>query len=126
MTRVLLFILVFSTQAFAEEFSPKKVYEMLQKNEIVLIDVREKEELKTGLAKGALWFPYEKIRWNTKEWEEFVAKLDKNKPVALYCAAGVRSGWAIMKLRKKGFKTTNVGGFDDWVKAGLPTQAAPE
>jgi rhodanese-related sulfurtransferase len=44
-----------------------------------------------------------------------VEKLDKNKPVYLYCRTGNRSGKATKLLQEKGFKVYNVlGGYNKW------------
>jgi rhodanese-related sulfurtransferase len=54
---------------------------------------------------------------------------DKNRPIALICAAGNRSRWAQAFLADKGFKNIqNVGEglfgnstLPGWLKRGLPT-----
>ena len=57
------------------------------------------------------------------DFEKQLEKLDKEKPVAVYCKVGGRSGQAMGKMNKLGFKEVyNLdGGMDAWKSAGKPT-----
>lgn len=49
------------------------------------------------------------------------AKLDKSKPVAVYCRSGKRSAAASALLSKEGFQVTNMlGGILAWIEAEKP------
>jgi rhodanese-related sulfurtransferase len=90
-----------------------------------LIDVRDISEVKaSGRAAGALHIPL--MRLSTMcdpRHPDFAADLRLDKPVALYCASGARSGMAAGMLRKLGFTdVTNIGGLGDWVQAGGAVQ----
>ncbi|MCM2278584.1 MAG: rhodanese-like domain-containing protein [Oligoflexia bacterium] len=102
--------------------SPREVEGMLRNDFAVLIDVREEPEIKEGMADRALWFPTSKIEANDPSWKEFVAKLPKDKQIVFYCRRGRRSGIAAQKLASEGFRTANMGAFQDWVDAGLPVK----
>ena len=56
-------------------------------------------------------------------FETNLAKLDKEKPVAVYCKVGGRSGQAMAKMQELGFKEVyNLkGGMDAWKSAKKPT-----
>ena len=58
-----------------------------------------------------------------EDFEKQLEKLDKEKPVAVYCKVGGRSGQAMGKMNKLGFKEVyNLdGGMDAWKSAGKPT-----
>ncbi|MBX2973428.1 MAG: rhodanese-like domain-containing protein [Flavobacteriales bacterium] len=89
----------------------------LAKGNVQLIDVRTPQEWGTGHIEGALH-----IDWFDDDFKDRVAKLDKARPVRLYCAAGGRSEEARELLRGMGF--TDVldldGGISAWKKAGAP------
>jgi len=81
----------------------------------VVLDVRSKEEYAAGHIAGAV-----NIDVNAPDFEEKVAKLDKNKTYLVHCGAGVRSAKACDKMSKLDFpKLYNLeGGFKAWEKAG--------
>ena len=82
------------------------------RGEITLLDVRELSELQTtGKAEGALHVPLSLLPLN---------ELPKDKPVAVYCAAGARAGQAVQHLEAKGHEAWNIGGFGHWASAGGP------
>src|SRR5581483_3638410 len=86
----------------------------------VLLDVREKEEIRQGAIPGAIPLPRGFLEIQVEE------KLpDKNAPVVAYCASGTRSLLAGRMLKELGY--TNVvslaGGFTSWKNKGLPIEA---
>jgi len=89
----------------------------LQDQGVLLIDVREPDEYAQGHAPGSTLIPLSQFEQRVKE-----LLAAKDKPVALICRSGNRSGRAQQILEKAGFsKAVNVeGGMNAWVKAGLP------
>jgi len=81
----------------AEEF--KTQLEALGDN-VNLVDVRTPEEFAQGAIDGAI-----NINFRDSNFEAQMDKLDKEKPIMVYCQAGGRSGKATKKLEKLGFKT---------------------
>ena len=80
---------------------------------ITVLDVREAAEVKeTGKAQAALHIPLAMVVLQAEE------KIDKSKPVAVYCAVGGRAGMAVQALIKLGYDAHNIGGFGDWASAG--------
>ena len=62
------------------------------------------------------------MNFNDADFKQQVEKLNKNKPVFVYCAAGGRSGKAAPLLQAAGFKYVyNLigGGYKDLAGAGL-------
>ena len=48
---------------------------------------------------------------------------DRNKTVIVYCASGGRSALAGKTLKDMGYTDVrNLGGFKDWLEAGLPVE----
>lgn len=82
-------------------------------NTIQLVDVRTPREWEAGIIDGTL-----KINVISSNFEtEAIEKLDKSKPVYLYCRTGGRSLKAAEILHKKGYKVYNVeGGYKAWKK----------
>ena len=74
-----------------------------------LIDVRTDAEFASGHIDGAENIPVSDVPgWG--------AKIDdKDKPVVLYCASGLRSGKAVKELRRQGFTAVhNLGSIRNW------------
>ena len=93
--------------------------------EIVLIDVRDANELRaSGKAKGALHVPLMsfKMKCDPSSPEclpELKAAQGAGKPVVLYCASGARSQSAGQMLVQLGYAPVfNIGGLYDWHAAG--------
>lgn len=107
--------------AFAAEAGPGTVDvkqgASLQSEGALLIDVREPDEYAQGHAPGSTLIPLGQLQ---QRLLEFSAR--KDKPIALICRSGNRSGVAQKILEKAGFtRTVNVaGGMNAWAKAGLP------
>ena len=98
------------------EISVEETHQLLQEKEtFVLLDIREKEEIALGYIKGATFLPQGLLN-------EKVESLlpDKNVPIVVYCAAGIRSLAAAKLMREKGY--TNIfsmaKGINGWKEAG--------
>ena len=88
-------------------------------NSTVVLDVRTKEEYQKGHIPGSVM-----IDFTGENFEQQVAKLDKNKTYLVHCASGGRSARACKKLEQLGFqKLYNLeGGMNGWEKAGKPVE----
>lgn len=78
-----------------------------------IIDVRTPEEFKEGYLEGA-----KNIDFNDESFSDQISKLDKNKPVFIYCRSGERSSLASKEMIKLGFQEVYdlEGGIVDWIK----------
>lgn len=87
------------------------------KQDIVLVDVREKHEWNEGHIPGAVHVPRGFLELQIEE-----AVPDKSKTVLLYCAGGVRSLMAGKTLQDMGYENaiSMSGGFGQWKSSGLP------
>lgn len=99
-----------------EEVSVKQAYE-LQLKDLCLIDIREKDETKSGSPKKAVLLPKGMLEMQV---DQFVP--DTEDPILLICASGRRSLVAAACLQQMGYqKVFSVkGGFNEWKRAGLP------
>ena len=84
---------------------------------IVVLDVRTKEEVQSGFIENAI-----NIDYNNDEFKNEIAKLDKNNVYAVYCLSGKRSASAASYMRSIGFKDViNLdGGILAWQNENLP------
>jgi rhodanese-related sulfurtransferase len=83
----------------------------------LLIDTRTPQEYNQGHVEGAQNIDVS----DPESFEKHINAIEKDKPVFVYCAIGVRSARAASILRKKGFtKVYDLsGGYEDLVKAGM-------
>jgi rhodanese-related sulfurtransferase len=103
-----------SSQVLSPADFEKKVSSITDKT---VLDVRTADEYKEGHLAGAIMIDFYK-----DDFKANLAKLDKNKPVFVYCAAGGRSGSAREVMEEMGFKQVYdlKGGMNAWRKAGKP------
>ena len=82
------------------------------KNNIIL-DIRTPREYTQGYIEGAI-----NINYYDKTFLEQAAKLDKNKPIYIYCRSGSRTSSAVKKLKNLGFLEVNdlEGGIISWAR----------
>ena len=83
-----------------------------------LVDVRTPEEFLRGHLRKAI-----NINFNDDKFEEIIKqKIDKNRPVYLYCFSGKRSTDAVQFLKDLGFKQVYEleGGFAKWTASSKP------
>jgi len=94
------------------EFSGK-----IAESGVVILDVRTPGEYMGGFIQGA-----QNIDFQSGNFENEIASLDKNATYAVYCRSGNRSGQAVKVMHDAGFHNVyNLnGGVIDWANAGLP------
>ena len=121
-----------STQTLVEEankqiktLNPVDVKNLLDKNEITLIDIRDIRELwKEGTIKGAIHIPRGMLEfWMDPQSPYYQEKkIGDVKNLVLFCALGFRSALATKSLKEMGFNNVAnaQGGFDSLKKIGLP------
>lgn len=93
---------------------PASAYKtVIEDKNVQLIDVRTPAEYAQGNIKGAV-----NIDVTASGFSQAVSKLDKNKPVAVYCRSGGRSQTATAVLKDLGFKQIYdlKGGYLAWPK----------
>ncbi len=100
--------------------SPREAYEEVKKEQAVLVDVREKEELKSGMLDRAQWFPKSKIQAQAN-WESGFKDMAKGKKVYLYCKSGKRSKEVQEVLLQRGYRAESIGGYEK-LKDVLPSR----
>ena len=91
--------------------------DLIDHKEGQILDVRTPEEWATGIIEGAIM-----INYYDRDFKQQLTRLAKDKPVFVYCKAGVRGGNALKKMVKIGFvEVYNLeGGITAWQKANYP------
>jgi len=100
------------------EVTVAEVAERRQRGEdIILLDVREKDEVRTGYINGAISVPRGFL-----EMQVTGQIPDRDQDVVVYCAGGVRSLLAARVMREMGYQNVSsmAGGITQWKDAGYP------
>ncbi len=93
------------------------------REDYVLVDVREKDEVRQGFIPGAVSIPRGFLEMQAEQ------KLpDKGKKIVVYCAGGVRSAFAAKTLSELGYANVESAnpGYVRWKDLGYPIEKPPE
>ena len=91
--------------------TPEEMESILELEDVQLVDVRTLQEYKEVHIPSA-----QNIDFTSPTFDEDIAKLDKEKPVILYCKGGVKSAKCAKKLQEAGFEKIYdlEGGLSKW------------
>lgn len=112
-----------------ENLSPEQVAKEMEQGDILLVDLREPNELSEhGTIAGAVHAPRGMLEfWADPASAYHREGFDPNRRVILHCASGGRSALAADMLKELGY--SNVahldGGMNAWKAAGQPVAASP-
>src|SRR5689334_21708513 len=84
-------------------------------NDATFLDVRELDEYEQGMIPGSVFIPRGHLESQVEN------KLtDREKPIVIYCASGVRSVFAAKTLQDLGYRdvVSMTGGFGRWKDEG--------
>lgn len=101
----------------------EEMQDILELEDVQLVDVRTPDEFAVDHIENA-----QNIDFKSPTFEEDITKLDKDKPVVLYCKSGGRSAKCVKKLEEAGFKKIYdlEGGISKWKYAtDNKVQSAP-
>jgi len=113
-------ILFIEFRGFSQKFTsvgPAAAIPIINKDKTVLVDIREMNEVKSGMLADAIHIPMTSIGKRIGELDKF-----KDQAVIVYCRSGSRSTGVCRKLSSRGFeKVYNLsGGIMAWEDAHLP------
>ena len=101
------------TESYRSE-TPQQLRPQIESGAVTLLDVRAATEFQQGHIAQA------EHRFLGKLLRE-MKTISRDKPVVAQCLAGGRSAIAMSVLQRAGYNATNMlGGYQAWVKAGLP------
>ncbi|NMG53115.1 rhodanese-like domain-containing protein [Aromatoleum aromaticum] len=104
-------------QGDKSQVSPIEATLLINREEAIVIDIRDQAEYSRGHIPNARHIPQSDLERRSAELAKF-----KDRPLIVYCFTGARSSAAVATLRKAGFeKLFNLrGGLVEWEKAGQP------
>lgn len=117
----------FASTAFGQSrdiWSVTEVYDALQQDRVRLLDIRTPPEWDaTGVAQGSWPADLQDERFVERLFT--ARELAEDRPVALICATGRRSGAVMTNLRQAGYQgyidvAGGMLGSTGWIQAGLP------
>lgn len=110
------------------EITAQGLNERVNKGEMLtVVDVREREEWVQGHIPNSVFIPRGYLELQIEQNQP-----DRDAPVVIYCAGGVRSALAARNLKEMGYSNviSLIGGFNGWKNAGFafktPTVLSPE
>jgi hydroxyacylglutathione hydrolase len=97
--------------------SASELKSRLEKNELLLVDVREPSEWKEGYIESAKRIFFGHLM-------DKAGSLPRDKPAAVICSVGNRSSIGASILKKAGFAEVHnlLGGMTAWINLGYPTK----
>jgi len=102
-----------------KDVGTSEVTRLINRENAVLLDVREAKEYQGGRLPNAIHIPLSQLGSRAQE----LAKM-ASRPIVAYCATGRRSRTAAAALTRAGFKQMYSlhGGLEAWKKDSLPVE----
>jgi rhodanese-related sulfurtransferase len=106
-----------SVKGGAKGISPQEATQLINREDALVLDVRESSEFAAGHILNARHIPLADLEKRLADLEKF-----KDKPIIVNCQSGARSETACATLAKAGFgHVLNLsGGIAAWQDAGMP------
>ncbi|HEY5645343.1 MAG TPA: rhodanese-like domain-containing protein [Pseudomonadales bacterium] len=105
------------TQRGGRSVSAQQLVDLVNRENAVVLDLRERKEFEAGHIVGSVNVPYATLESKLADLEKY-----REQPLVIACRMGQHAGTAGTMLRKKGF--TNVsrltGGITEWRNQNLP------
>lgn len=97
--------------------TPSQAVTLINRQNAVIVDIRNKDEFDTGHLPNALNIPLADLEKRVGELKKY-----KSRPILLVCKTGIRANAAEGILRKAEFEQPVVltGGVDTWRQEGQP------
>jgi rhodanese-related sulfurtransferase len=97
--------------------TPQQLVDLVNRENAVVIDVRDRKEYQAGHIVDAVNVPYGSLESRLDELKKY-----QDRPVVVTCRMGQHSGAAGTLLRKNGFDNVSrlTGGLAEWRNQNLP------
>ena len=97
--------------------SPQEATLLLNKDQGIIVDLRDKKEFSEGKITGALHIPFANLKERATELEKY-----KDKQIILVDKMGQHSGMAGKTLKAEGFENVcrMSGGIAEWKNSNMP------
>ncbi len=105
------------TRRGGSSVSAQQLVDLVNRENALVLDVRDKKEFEAGHIVDAINIPYASVESRLGELKEH-----KDRPVVIVCKMGQHAGAAGIVLRKNGFSnvTRLTGGIAEWRNQSLP------
>jgi len=103
-----------------ESIDKDRLIDRVRQGEVMVMDVRPREEYEAGHIAGALSVPLTLL-------EHYMSEVDPQKEIVAYCRGPycVLAAEAVRKMRARGYKAVRLAeGYPEWQEQGLPVEAA--
>jgi len=109
------------TQRGGRSVSAQELVNLVNREDAVVLDVRDKKEFEQGHIPNAVNIPYSALDGRMAELDKY-----KERPIVLTCKMGQHAGTAGTALRKQGFANVSrlSGGIAEWRNQNLPVVKA--
>jgi rhodanese-related sulfurtransferase len=117
--------LVAEANAAIDTLSTEEARQLVGRDDVLFVDVREASEVAKGKIPGAIHAPRGFLEFYADPSSPYhKPELASGKRLVIYCASGGRSALAAKTLKDVGVeKTANMlGGFNGWQQAGGPIE----
>ena len=96
------------------EVTPERTRELLERDEALVVDVREPYEREAGHVAGSRHIEMERLASQAET-------LPRERPIVFHCRLGARSALAAQAFRRAGYDAWSMqGGLQLWHDRGLP------
>lgn len=97
--------------------TPQLATSLMNKDDAVVVDIRDHEAFKSGHITNAVNIPADQIEQKLNKLNKF-----KTKPIIVICKVGQQSNKVASKLQSEGFNTIYglKGGIQAWQDASMP------
>lgn len=99
------------------QLSPQDAIFLINRNDAVIVDIREQTSFTNGHISGSLNIPLSELNEKQKQLEKY-----KDRPIIIVYATGQAFTKALQQLQNNGFLKLNSldSGISSWQNAGLP------
>ncbi len=105
-----------NNQRSGASISSAQATQMINKQDAVVLDIRDKKDFEAGHLANAINIPYASLSERMSELES-----SKQHPIVLVCKSGQSVGMAGKTLKQKGFEVYRLsGGMLEWTNQNLP------
>jgi len=103
------------TKSAIREVDAREARALIERGNVTVLDVREQDEIEQGIVSSAVHIPRGYLEMRVEE-----TLRDRDRPIVVYCAGGVRSAFAAKSLRDLGYTdvVSLAGGFNAWKEEG--------
>lgn len=114
---LLIALIMVERQRSGKSVSPQQTVLLLNRDEAVVLDVRDKKDLSEGHITGAINVSFSSLKDRISELDKY-----RDKTIIVVDKMGQHSGGVVKQLRQAGFTSVQrmAGGIMEWKNSGLP------